>query len=141
MFCNGLIFREVNHSMSFSKEFYTFLEENTLVGIKGGMKRERFLQIWMVEVNQRVFARSWNKSARSWFTAFLEEGAGQIKFGESIFNVTGQKLASDAQMTALINQAYLAKYNQPYNVSYAKGITQPEYAEYTMEFFFESASD
>ena len=39
-------------------------------------------------------------------------------------------------MNVLINKAYLKKYNQKENLLYAKGISQPEYSNYTMEFFF-----
>ena len=120
--------------MSFSKDFYDFLNENTLVEIKGGTQRDRFLQIWMVEVDGRVFARSWNKSEQSWFTAFQKEGVGQIKFGESVIDVTGKKLSSGSELTDLINAAYLSKYTQEENLIYAQGITQPEYEAYTMEF-------
>ena len=44
-----------------SDDFYEYLESNTLVEIKGGTKRNRFLEIWMVSVNKRIFARTWKK--------------------------------------------------------------------------------
>ncbi len=43
----------------------------------------------MVEVDNRIFARSWNKSHKSWFTEFLTSGCGQIKYGQNIINVRG----------------------------------------------------
>lgn len=122
--------------MSFPEYFYNYLKENTLIGIKGGKTRESFLNIWMVEVNRRVFARSWNKSERSWFTEFLNSKEGQIKFGERVVNVTGKKLINEPELIESINKAYLKKYNQTENLFYAKGITKPEYEEYTMEFFY-----
>lgn len=122
--------------MNFPSDFYIYLKENTLIEIKGGTEREGFLEIWMVEVKGRVFARSWNKSKRSWFTEFKNTGLGKIKYGESIINVRGKKLEENDNMNVLINKAYLKKYNQKENLLYAKGISQPEYANYTMEFFF-----
>jgi hypothetical protein len=116
--------------------FYNYLKENTLIGIKGGKTRESFLNIWMVEVNRRVFARSWSKSERSWFTEFLNSKEGQIKVGEKVINVTGKKLTNEPELMESINKAYLKKYNQTENLFYAKGITKPEYEEYTMEFFY-----
>jgi hypothetical protein len=120
--------------MSFPASFYQHLRNHNLTGIKGGHDRSTFLEIWMVEVNGRVFARSWNKSTRSWFTAFQETGEGEIKYGDEIIRVKGRQLKDDPQMTALINQAYLDRYTEPENIPYAEGITQPEYADYTMEF-------
>lgn len=122
----------------FTDDFYHYLQTHNLVEIKGGTDRKTFLEIWMVAIEKRVFARSWNKSPRSWFTAFQQSGVGEIKFGESIISVKGKQLLGDPAMTEKINKRYLEKYNEPKNIYYAEGITQPEYADYTMEFFFES---
>ncbi|MCB0633193.1 MAG: DUF2255 family protein, partial [Lewinella sp.] len=122
--------------MSFPSSFYQHLQKHTLTGIKGGRQRPSFLDIWMVTVEGRVFARSWNKSARSWFTAFQETGEGEIKYGDRVICVRGRQPEDDPQLTAQINQAYLRKYTQPENIPYAEGITKPEYAAYTMEFFY-----
>lgn len=122
--------------MKFPKEFYEYLRNHTLVEIKGGTSRETFLQIWMVDVDERVFARSWNKSKRSWFTEIEKTGVGQIKFGDAIIDIKGRKLPKNAELTRLINSRYLEKYNQKDNLYYAKGITKPEYEDFTMEFFY-----
>ncbi|TFG45315.1 MAG: DUF2255 family protein, partial [Candidatus Brocadiia bacterium] len=106
--------------MNFPENFYLYLKNNRLVGIKGGTERENFLDIWMVEVNKRVFARSWNKSKHSWFTAIEELKVGQIKFGDQVIDITGRKLTGQPDLNALINQAYLHKYNQKENLFYAQ---------------------
>ncbi len=120
--------------MNFPEEFYKHLKDHNYTEIKGGTERNTFLEIWVVSVNKRVFARSWNKSTQSWFTAFLETGVGQLKYGEKTINVKGQKLGTTDQIQEEINQAYLKRYNQKDNIYYSKGITQPEYLDYTMEF-------
>ena len=122
--------------MRFPKDFYEHLKNHTLTGIKGGTEHVQFLEIWMVEVNGRVFARSWNQSQRSWFTAFLETGVGQIKYGGSILSIKGVKVDSKDLIHADINRAYLERYDQPENIHYAQGITQPEYTGFTMELLF-----
>lgn len=88
----------------------------------------------MVNVDDRIFLRSWNKSKKSWFTEFLKTGIGQIKFDDKILNVYGYKVIKEDKINKKIDNAYLQKYKQPENIKYAKGITQPEYADYTMEF-------
>ena len=123
--------------MVFPEDFYQYMNTHTLCGIKGGREREKFLNIWMVTVDDRVFARSWNKSARSWFTAFQRSGEGQIRYGDRVMDVTGKKLVNEPELNERINAAYLRKYTQKGNVAYAQGISQPEYADYTMEFFYQ----
>ena len=117
-----------------NKELIEYLNNNTLIEIKGGLEREKFIEIWMVNVDNRIFARSWNKSKKSWFTEFQKIGVGQIKFGEKILNVFGKKTQKDDEINEKIDETYLRKYIQPENINYAKGITQPEYADYTMKF-------
>lgn len=123
--------------MKFPLDFYTELTTNTLTEVKGGTERESFLKIWMVEVDWRVFARSWNKSPNSWFTEFVKNGTGQIRYRDRIMKVSGRKLHVDDEIHKRINTAYLNKYDQENNLVYARGIIKPEYADYTMEFFFE----
>lgn len=119
----------------FPPGFEDYLNRNTLIGIKGGRERETFLNIWMVQVDHRYFSRSWNKSSNSWFTDFIKTGLGQIKYGEEVVNVYGKKVFADDPIQESINKAYLKKYDQQENLFYSQGITQPEYAHYTMEFF------
>ena len=52
-------------------------------------------------------------------------------------NVKGEKLPKKDKTNLLINDAYLNKYNQEGNIEYAEGISQQEYADYTMELFFD----
>jgi len=119
----------------FPKDFYNYLANNNLIEIKGGLLRPTFLQIWMVEVDKRIFARSWNRSSKSWFTEFQKTGIGEIKYGAKIILVEGRKVNPQDPIHHKISMAYLEKYDQPENLKYSKGISQPEYFDYTMEFF------
>lgn len=120
----------------FPKDFLNYLTNNTLIEIKGGITRPTFLPIWMVEVDNRIFARSWNKSQKSWFTEFQSEGIGEIKYGDKVIRVKGQKVGAKNQINHRISEAYIKKYDQPANLKYSEGISQPEYFDYTMEFFY-----
>ncbi len=53
---------------------------------------------------------------------------------KNILTVFGEKIQKDDEINEKINKAYLRKYRQLENITYAKGITQAEYTEYTMEF-------
>jgi hypothetical protein len=61
-------------------------------------------------------------------------GRGKIKYGTNILEVKGRKLEKKDRMNNLIDKAYLSKYDQPENLVYSRGISQPEYADFTMEF-------
>ncbi|MCP9200856.1 DUF2255 family protein [Gramella sp. GC03-9] len=124
--------------MKFPDNFYEYLESHTMIQIKGGKERLSFLPIWMVQVNGRVFARSWNKSEKSWFTEIERSGVGEIKFGEELLKITGIKVDPSDPIQPDISNAYLQKYDQPHNKMYASGIAASEYFEHTMEFFPEN---
>lgn len=115
-------------------ELIQYLNENTLIEIKAGIDREKFTKIWMVNVEDRIFSRSWNKSEKSWCTESKKQGVGQIKFGNNIVHVKARKVDKNDEINQEINKAYLKKYIQPENIEYAIGITQAEYGDYTMEF-------
>lgn len=103
-------------------------------------KRLTFLEIWMVSVGQRVFARSWGMSHKSWFTELVEYDVGQIKLGSDIFNIKGRQLL-DPEMNRFIDQAYRTKYIQKENIPYVEQITALKYKDFTMEFFINSADE
>ena len=88
----------------------------------------------MVEIDNRIFARSWNKSEKRWFTEFQITGIGEIKFGNEVVRVKGKKIDSDDSINKKISEAYIKKYDQPENLKYSEGISQPEYFDHTMEF-------
>lgn len=117
----------------FPTDFYAYLASHTLIEIKGGTSRDTFTSIWMVAVGERVFARTWEKSERSWFTALLREGAGEIRYGATVIPIRGIKIERQPDLNEQINQAYKAKYTQPESLMYVNGITQPEYADCTVE--------
>ncbi|MEM7659861.1 MAG: DUF2255 family protein, partial [Bacteroidota bacterium] len=59
-------------------------------GIKAGTERPTFLEIWMVQVGDRVFARSWTRKENGWFGQLLEKGRGEVQFGEEIYPIRGK---------------------------------------------------
>jgi len=112
-----------------------YLQQHTLIGIKSGLHRKSFTDIWMVTVEGRFFSRSWNKSHDGWFGEFLKNGAGQLKLNNIILNVHVQKIEKDDVVQQKIDLAYLSKYTQHENASYAHGISHPDYHDFTLEFF------
>lgn len=119
--------------MQFPDELYRHLEQHTLTGIRVGPDRREFLDIWMVEVSGRVFARSWNRSHAGWFGALLQGQPGEVRFGNRTVPVRGERPPPEAGLMENIDQAYLQRFTQPANVAYARAISRPEYHPYTIE--------
>jgi hypothetical protein len=111
-----------------------YINNNTLIGIKAGLERPDFLNIWMVVVDKRIFARSWGFAEKSWYNTFLENPFGQIKCGDRVFSIQAVVPKDKEAITEKINLAYLAKYNTGQNIEYAKGIIEQKHIDKTMEF-------
>lgn len=111
-----------------------FIKNNNLIGIRAGSERTDFLEIWMVIVQNRIFARSWGLAERSWYTTFLKNPVGQIKCADAIYDINAGIPEDINLLTEEINQAYLTKYNVGQNRKYAMGIIEEKHIEKTMEF-------
>lgn len=111
-----------------------FINTHNITEIKAGEERTTFLEIWMVTVNDRIFARSWGLAERSWYNTFLKDPSGQIRCGEEIFNIKAVIPTDIKDLNSYINTAYLTKYNTGKNVRYSKVIIEEKHAERTMEF-------
>jgi hypothetical protein len=111
-----------------------FIKANNMIGLKAGRERSDFLYLWMVVVQDRIFARSWGFAEKSWYNTFINEPSGEIKCGEMVFNIAAQIPKDFKALTPLINNAYLEKYNFGVNAEYAQGIIEQKHIDKTMEF-------
>lgn len=119
----------------FPDNFFNHLAQHTRTGIRTGAHRQQFTPIWIVQVDGRVFARSWTQSATGWFATLLATGLGELQFGDHILAITARQLSANNALQADIDKAYLARYTAPENIPYAIGITQPNFAHFTIELF------
>ena len=119
----------------FSKSFLNCINETQITNVRAGKGREKFTGIWMVEVDGRIFARSYNLSERSWYTALLNGDNGDIKCGKEIIPVKGLKPPDINTITETINKAYEKKYLvKGYNKKWVDGLCEPGRVARTMEF-------
>ena len=120
---------------TFSKTFLKCLRETEINSVCVGKDRTKFTGIWMVEVEGRIFARSYYGAERSWYTAFLDGNHGTIKCKEVIINVRGEKPIDADIITEAINKAYEEKYAvKNHNKKWVNGLIEPERVARTMEF-------
>ena len=115
-------------------ELKEYIKTHNLIGLKAGELRITFLEIWMVVINDRIFARSWGFAEKSWYNTFLSDSNGQIKCGETVFNIKAIIPDDLIKISEQINNAYLEKYDSGSNSEYAQGIIRQKHIEKTMEF-------
>lgn len=111
------------------------ISETQITSVRAGKDRTKFTGIWMVEVNGRIFGRSYYGAERSWYTAILNSTEAEIKCGKEIIPVKGVRPADIGSINEAINKAYENKYlARPSNKKWVDGLAEPERVARTMEF-------
>lgn len=118
----------------FSDDLVAAVNRSSLVRVRAGDARPEPLEIWVVSVGNRLFARSWGLSERSWYTSFLGGAEGSLECGGLRVRVMGRRPPDMEVITPLIDAAYLRKYDRGCNSSYAHGIVRPDHVQRTLEF-------
>jgi hypothetical protein len=119
----------------FSKAFLKCINETQITSVRAGKNRTKFTGIWMVEVDGRIFGRSYYGADRSWYATFIQGDDGDIKCGKEIISVKGVKPTDLRSVTEPINKAYKKKYLvKSHNKKWVDGLCEPERVERTMEF-------
>ena len=119
----------------FSKAFLKCISETQITNVRAGNNRTKFTGIWMVEVEGRIFGRSYYGADRSWYTALMQGDDGDVKCGKEIISIKGIKPSDLNSITKPINKAYEKKYLvKSYNKKWVDGLCEPERVARTMEF-------
>jgi hypothetical protein len=116
----------------FPKEVVQEIDESNSLGIRAGRKPHRFIRIWAVVVEGRVFVRSWSLKPRSWYRTFLEDPTGRMTVNGKEFRVRAVSTRSE-RLKDLISAAYLDKYHTPGSIKFAKDLGQPKSRNTTIE--------
>jgi hypothetical protein len=91
------------------------------IAIRAGSKPHRFIRIWAVVVEGRVFVRSWSLEPRSWYRTLLVEPAGVVRVGRKELPFRAARARGEALKTA-VDRAYLRKYARPSEAGYARDL-------------------
>ena len=116
----------------FPKEVVDAIDEAKILGIRAGSEPHRFIGIWAVVVEGRVFVRSWSLKPRSWYRTFLVDPTGRINVNDKEFRVRAVRTRSE-RLKDLISRAYLEKYDTPGSIRFAKDLGQPKSRNTTIE--------
>jgi hypothetical protein len=110
------------------------IDESKILGVRAGHNSDhRFIGIWAVVVNGRVFARSWTQKPDGWYRTFLEDPRGTIEVGHRKVRVRAVR-ARGERLSDAIERAYAAKYPTPGSAKYVRGFRTVRRRDTTIEF-------
>jgi hypothetical protein len=116
----------------FSDDTLSVLRESTSLRIRAGNRQHRFIGIWAVVVNDRVFVRSWSVKPNGWYRTFLKEPGGAIEVAKREIAVRARGIRGERLRDA-IDRAYLEKYNSAGALRYAKDLGRQKSRATTLE--------
>ena len=124
----------VRGTRRFSRRIVAAIDESKTLGIRAGARSDhRFIGIWAVVVDGRVFARSWTQKPGGWYRTLLDDPLGTIQVGERQFRIRAVR-ARGKRIRDAVERAYAKKYPTPGSVKYVRGFRTPRRRDTTMEF-------
>jgi hypothetical protein len=105
-----------------------------IMGIRAGAKSDhRFVGVWPVVVDGRLFARSWTVRRGGWFQTFMEDTLGVIQVGDRQIRIRAVRATSE-RIRDKVEAAYAEKYATKASQKYVRGFRTPRRRDTTMEF-------
>ena len=106
--------------------------DGKILGLRAGHGTHRFIGVWVVVVEGRVFVRSWGVKPGGWYRTFLQEPYGTIQIGNRSLRVRAMRTRSERLKDA-VSAAYRAKYHTPGAVRYVRDLCRPRCRAATIE--------
>jgi hypothetical protein len=116
----------------FSREVVTTIRDGQILGLRAGKQPHRFIGIWAVVVEGRVFVRSWALKPRSWYRTFLADPVGVIQVAGRKLRVRAVHTRSERVKSA-VDRAYVSKYDTPGALKYARDLCRSKSRATTTE--------
>src|SRR4029453_18287838 len=105
-----------------------------IMGIRAGAKSDhKFLGVWPIVVDGRLFARSWTQTRGGWYTTFLDDPLGVIQVGDRALRIRAVRVKSE-RLRDKIDDAYGEKYDTKASQKYVRGLPSPRRRDTTTEF-------
>jgi hypothetical protein len=116
----------------FTNDILAAIRDSKILGIRAGTQPHRFIGIWAVVVERRVFVRSWSLKPRSWYRTFLQEPRGTVQIAGCQIAVRAVHTRSE-RLKAAVDRAYLEKYHTPGSIKYARDLARAKSKATTTE--------
>jgi hypothetical protein len=105
-----------------------------IMGIRAGAKSDhRFVGVWPIVVDGRLFARSWTLTRGGWYRTFLEDPLGVIQVGERQVRIRAVRVTNE-RIRDKVEGAYAEKYDTKASQKYVRGFRTPRRRDTTTEF-------
>jgi hypothetical protein len=118
----------------FSRPILAAIDASRILGIRAGTRSgHRFIGIWAVVVNGRVFARSWMQKPGGWYRTLLDDPIGTIEAGERQIRIRAVP-ARTSRIREAVERAYAEKYSTPGALKYVRGFRTARRRDTTIEF-------
>ncbi len=108
------------------------LADAKILAIRAGKGAHRFIGIWVVVVEGRVFVRSWTLKPGGWYNTSLRDPTCVIKVGIRNIAVRAKRTRS-GRLKDAVSRAYREKYNTRGSLVYVRGFKQPRRRDTTTE--------
>lgn len=106
----------------------------SILGIRAGAgSAHRFVGVWPIVVEGRLFARSWTVRPGGWFDTFLRDPVGVITIGEREVRIRAVRVRSERLKDA-IEAGYATKYDTKASRKYVVGFRRQRRRDATIEF-------
>ena len=118
----------------FSRAVIAAADAAKIMGVRAGAdSQHRFIGVWPVVVEGRLFARSWTLKKGGWYRTFLEDSRGTIQVADRELRVRAVPVRSERLRDA-VEDGYASKYPTPGARKYVRGFRSARRREATMEF-------
>jgi hypothetical protein len=118
----------------FSRPVVAAIDASKILGVRAGTRSDhRFIGIWAVVVDGRVFARSWMQKPDGWYRTFRADPLGAIQIGERQIPIRAVP-ARGSRIRDAVERAYAEKYATPGAIKYVRGFRTSRRRETTIEF-------
>jgi hypothetical protein len=124
----------VKRSSRLSRSVVDAIDKSRIFGIRAGTASDhRFVGVWPIVVEGRVFARSWTLKRGGWYRTFLVDPIGAIQIGGREVPIRA-RVARGQRLWEAIEQAYAEKYPNPGSSKYVRGFRTARRRAATIEF-------
>lgn len=117
---------------TFADDIVETFRKAKIIGVRAGSEH-RYTGVWVVVVDERVFARSWNDKPTGWFQAFRKEPRGTVQVDKLELRVRGKTVRS-ARLRDAVTEAYGEKYPTKGSRKWVEGFAEATRVVNTIEF-------
>ena len=124
--------KDTTQNRRFPTDVVDELARAKILGVRSGAEHA-YTGVWVVVVEGRAFARSWNDKPTGWFKAFRAQPRGSLSFGNQEVEVRAVPVRSQ-RLREAVSAAFATKYNTKASQKWVEGFAQPERVANTFEF-------